>query len=436
MRTIVLIFILLSFAEGALAQVARGYQRTSFNVYYGTSGANLQGLNELLESHGQAPMPNNYRSYGLSYQTRFNDFIVGAELYQNNGVATPFNDYELDYRTTRAFINFGYSFTEEGKFHLIHYMSIGMGYLNVEMLQEREGETLDQFLANPAHGFILRKNDINKGSQFMGGFLTEIGFEVGYDLNLLPSEEVVTMIAKVGYSFNPFEESWKINGINFDNLQSGAFVRLGAGISLPEKNYFYRDASLGLHLLYGAHFTRPNKLNSHLKENGFEPFEGIPKNLGLKILGENRGFLYGIDLYNLNMEGTADQDYDQSLSSLRIYGNFGAKLIDIYNWEVGAVGGLGYGNVRYSLLHQRKLAFPDLIDLPDYDGELRNGGLMAKPEIYLSRVFPLSKKNKLALVGSVFGGMEIPLGSYKLGTVSMSQFMSNPYLQLGIGIRP
>ncbi|QDH80303.1 hypothetical protein FKX85_15165 [Echinicola soli] len=435
MRTIVLIFILLCCTEGVLAQ-ERGYQRTSFSVYYGTSGAHLQGLNELLENHGQPPMPNNYNTYGISYQTRFNDFIVGAELYQNNGVETPFNTYELDYRTTRAFINFGYSFTEEGKFHLIHYMSIGMGYLNVEMLEEREGETLDQFLADPAHGFILRKNDINKGSQFMGGFLTEIGFEVGYDLNLLASEEVVTMIAKVGYSFNPFEDSWKLNGMTFDNLQSGAFVRLGAGISLPEKNYFYRDASLGLYFVYGRHFTKPNDLNAHLKNNGYKPLEGIPENLGVKILGENRGLLYGIDLYNLNMEGEANQYYDQSLSSLRVYGNLGAKLIDIYNWEVGALGGLGYGNVRYSLLHRRKLHFPDLIDLPDYDGELRNGGLMAKPEIYLSRVFPLSKKSKLALVGSVYGGVEIPFGSYKLGTVSMSQFMSNPYLQVGVGIRP
>lgn len=224
--------------------------------------------------------------------------------------------------------------------------------------------------------------------------------------------------------------------MTFDNLQSGAFVRLGAGISLPEKNYFYRDASLGIHLIYGAHFTKPNDLNAHLKNNGYKPLKGIPKNLGLKLLGENRGFLYGIDLYNLNMSGEANQDYDQSLSSLRIYGNLGAKLIDIYNWEVGALGGLGYGNVRYSLIHKRKLDFPDLIDLPDYDGELRNGGMMAKPEIYLSRVFPLAKRSKVALVASVYGGVEIPLGSYELGAVSMSQYMSNPYLQVGVGIRP
>ncbi|AWW32915.1 hypothetical protein DN752_23850 [Echinicola strongylocentroti] len=436
MRTIIAILILFCFTEQAWAQQHKGYQRTSFNAYYGTSGANLQGLDELLENHGQAPLPNSYNTYGLSYQTRFNDFIIGAEIYQNNGIETPFNEYNIDYRTTRAFLNFGYSFTEEGKFHLIHYMSIGMGYLNFEMLNDREGESMEEFLKAPAHGFILRQNDINKGSQFMGGFLTEIGFELGYDLGLLPSEEVITLIAKIGYSFNPFEESWTINGMTFDDLQSGAFVRLGAGLSLPEKNYFYRDASLGIHLITGIHFTKPNDLNQHLENNGYQQLDGIPKNIGIKLLGENRGFLYGIDLFNLNMEGEANQDYGHSLSSLRIYGSLGGKLLDIYNWEVGALGGIGYANVRYSLLHKRKLSFPDLIDLPDYDGELRNGGIMAKPEVYLSKVFPLSKKTKLSLVGTVYGGYEIPLGSYELGGVSMSNFMANPYLQLGVGIRP
>lgn len=436
MRRYIVFISLCLMANIAKGQQSHGYQRTSFNAFYGTSGANLQGVDELLENNGGMPMPNSYRSYGISYQTRFNDFIVGAEIYQNNGLNSTFGQYELDFRTTRAFLNFGYSFTEEGKFHLIHYMSIGMGYLSFEMMNQPEDMSLDAFLQDPAHGFILRKNDINKGSQYMGGFLTEIGFELGYDFDLFPNEEVFSLIAKVGYSFNPFEDSWNINGMTFDDLQSGAFVRLGAGISLPESNYFYRDASLGFHILYGGNFSKPNALNKALSENGYEELTGFPKNLGLKILGENRGFLYGLDVYNSSQSGRANQDYNQSLNSLRLYGNLGTKLIDINDWEVGATGGLGYATLRYNLIHTRKLPFEDLINLPDYDGELRKAGMMAKPEVYLAKAISLSRHHKIDLIASVYGGVEIPLGSYILGDVSMSKYLRAPYLQVGLGIRP
>lgn len=436
MRLVAFVFVLIISTHCIFAQGLNRYQRTTFNVFFGTSGANLQGLDDFLEDRGEATLPNSYRTYGLAYQSRFNDFIVGAELYQNNGANGMYGDYTLDYRTTRLFLNVGYSFTEEGRFHLIHYMSMGVGYLNFQMLKDVNDYTLDDFLENPANGFILRKNDITQGSNKLGGFLTEIGFEVGYDLNILPSEEEVSLIAKVGYSFNPFEESWKINGFTFDNLQSGAFIRIGAGITLPEENYFYRDASLGIHFIYGQHFSKPNALNQHLRENGYKELSGVPQNLGLKILGENRGFLYGLDVYNVTMHGNANENYLQSLNSVRVYGNMGQKIIDLNDWEVGLLGGLGYANLRYSLMHKRKVPFPELIDIPDYDGELRKGGMMAKPEVYLAYALSLSKKDKVDLVLSLNGGYELPIGQYKLGDVSMSKYMSSPYLQLGVGVRP
>ncbi|GAB4107712.1 hypothetical protein GCM10028791_01590 [Echinicola sediminis] len=431
-----IIFIVLAFTwQGVLAQ-SSGYQRTGFNAYYGFSGGTLLDFNELLEDRGADPMPNGYKSYGLGYQTRFNDFIIGAELYQNNGMKSSFGDYEMDYRTTRGFVSFGYSFTEEGRFQLIHYMSIGLGYLNFQMLQDREEVSLGEFLEQPARGYILRRNDVTKGSQNLGGFLTEIGFELGYDLDILPREEVLSLMAKVGYSFNPFEESWKINNMNFDNLQSGAFVRLGAGISLPEGNYFYRDASLGFHVFYGQHFTKPNALNNLLEEKGYRKLSGTPYNIGLKILGENRGTLYGLDLFNLSMSGEANETYVHNLNSLRIYGNFGKKLFDLNNWELGVTGGLGYANIRYTMLHKYKIGFPEMIDLPDYDGELKNAGAMAKPEVYFSYASPLSKKTQAALVYTLYGGYEVPLARYRLADQSMAKYMAGPYLQLGVGIRP
>lgn len=430
-------FIVLTFTLPCVkAQTNTGYQRTGFNVYYGVSGGTLLDFNGLLEERDELPLSNGYRSYGLGYQTRFNDFIIGAELYQNNGMNSSFGDYKVDYRTSRAFLNFGYSFTEEGRFHLIHYMSIGLGYLNFQMLRDRGEESMEEFFDFPAHGYILRRNDVTKGSQHLGGFLTEIGFELGYDFYVLSREEVLSLMAKVGYSFNPFEDSWKVNNMNFDNLQSGAFIRLGAGISLPEGNYFYRDASLGFHVFYGKHFSQPKALNAVLEKNGYKQLSGTPENIGVKILGENRGFLYGIDVFNLSMDDEANESYHQNLNSLRIYANVGKKLFDLNNWELGITGGLGYANLRYTLLHKYKIGFPELIDLPDYDGELKKGGVMAKPEFYFSYASRLSKKSQMALVYSIFGGYEIPLARYRLADISMAKFMGSPYLQFGIGIRP
>ncbi len=347
-----------------------------------------------------------------------------------------FRDYKIDYRTTRLFLNVGYSFTEEGRFHLIHYMSLGVGSLNFEMQQQKEPERLNDFLTDPARGYILRKKNLHKGSQYFGGFLTEIGFQLGYDLSFPLYEESITLMSKFGYSFNPFEDSWVKQGISFDNIQSGAFLRIGAGISLPRSNYFYRDASLAVQVFHGLHFTKPTELNQQLEAHGWELFDGIPKNWGAKVLGENRGNLYGMDLYNLALSNKASNAYEQTLNSIRIYGNVGKKLYDWKNIELSLLGGLGYGQLRYSLLHQRKLDFPGLMDIPDYDGELKKGGLMLKPELILAYAMPLSRKKTLDIIYSVNAGYEMPIGNYKLADLKMTQFMSGPYIQFGLGIRP
>ncbi len=423
-------------ANSLFAQKSNLYQRTSANFFYGISGAPLLDFNKLLEERGGTKMANSYHSIGLGYQTRFNDFIIGTEIYQSNGLNNQFGDYIIDYRTSRVFLNVGYAFTEEGKVQLIHFMSIGMGYMNFQMLKGVNSATMNEFLEEPAHGYILRRNDVTSGAENFGNFLTEIGFELGYDLGLLSAEEVISLSAKFGYSFNPFEESWKIKGMNFDNIQSGPFLRIGAGITLPESNYFYRDATLALNLFYGFHFTKPNKLNNYLSSNGYNELSGWPTNIGIKIVGENRGFLYGADLYNANQNGDANESYHQSLSSTRVYGNLGRKFLDLNNWEIGLMGGIGYASLRYSLLHKYKVDFPSLIDIPDYDGELKKGGLMAKPEAFLSYASSLSKKSQLALKYSITAGYEIPLGNYKLADVSMSSYMAGPFLQFGLGIRP
>ncbi|WP_230981450.1 hypothetical protein [Echinicola salinicaeni] len=435
-RYLVSIILLLMWANNLFAQRNNMYQRTSANVFYGISGAPLLDFNKLLEDRGGSKISSTYRSFGLGYQTRFNDFIIGTEIYQNNGLNNPFGDYLIDYRTSRVFLNVGYAFTEEGKVQLIHFMSIGMGYMNFQMLKDQAPSTMDNFLEAPAQGYILRRNDVNSGAENFGNFLTEIGFELGYDLGLLSSEEVISLNAKFGYSFNPFEESWEIKGMNFDNIQSGPFLRIGAGITLPESNYFYRDATLALNLFYGFHFTKPNSLNNYLSSNGYQELDGIPTNIGIKIIGENRGFMYGVDLYNANQNGDANESYHQSLSSTRVYGNIGHKLLELNNWEIGLMGGIGYASLRYSLLHKYKVDFPSLMDLPEYDGELKKGGLMAKPEAFLSYASSLSKKSQLALKYSITAGYEIPLANYKLADVSMSSYLAGPFLQFGLGIRP
>ncbi|MDN3671052.1 hypothetical protein QWY93_17190 [Echinicola jeungdonensis] len=436
MRIALLILFSFFFSTWVKAQVDNHYQRSSLYFYYGTSGGNLRDFDEMLESRGAEELKNNYHTFGMGYQNRFNDFILGAEIYQNNGVGMNFRDYKIDYRTTRIFLNVGYSFTEEGKFHLIHYMSMGLGSLNFEMLQHREPESINDFLTDPARGYILRKNNLHKGSQYFGVFLTEIGFQMGYDLIFPPYEEVITLMSKFGYSFNPFEDSWVKQGVSFDNIQSGAFFRIGAGISLPKSNYFYRDASLSAQLIYGLHFTRPSELNQLLEQHGWRTFSGIPKNWGAKILGENRGNLYGVDLYNLALSNQASDVYEQTLNSIRIYGNIGKKLYERKNFELSLLGGLGYGQLRYSMLHLRKLDFPGLMDIPNYDGELKKGGLMAKPEFILAYAMPLSKKKSLDIIYSVNAGYEMPIGNYKLADLKMTQFMNGPYVQFGLGVRP
>jgi hypothetical protein len=37
---------------------------------------------------------------------------------------------------------------------------------------------------------------------------------------------------------------------------------------------------------------------------------------------------------------------------------------------------------------------------------------------------------------AVHGGLELPLSNYKLGDLSMSRYMANPYFQFSIGLRP
>ncbi|WP_332910916.1 hypothetical protein [Algoriphagus boritolerans] len=67
-------------------------------------------------------------------------------------------------------MNVGYALTEEGKFQLIHYMSLGVGYLNFEMLPSENTRNLAFFLLEPEEGFILRENNIHKGTQYFGDF--------------------------------------------------------------------------------------------------------------------------------------------------------------------------------------------------------------------------------------------------------------------------
>ena len=435
MRGFSLLFVCFILAVNVSAQDLRP-QRSSLHLMYGTTGSNLREFNQMLEQKGISSLRSGYTNIGIGYQNRFNDFVLGFELYHNTGPKSEFREYEINHRTSRLYLNFGYSFTEEGKFHLIHYMSLGVGYLNFQMLNKEEPASLSAFFNNPESGFILRQNDIHRGTQYLGGFLTEIGFQLGYDFDLPRMEESLEIIAKFGYSFSPFEDAWNRKGIAFDNIQSGPFLRIGTGITLPDHNYFYRDASLGVHLLYGLHYTNPEQLNNFLGAFGLNTFTGRPSNWGLKILGDNRGILYGLDLYNLAMSNDADAQNTQSLNSFRIYGNFGKKLYDLKNVEMGVLGGLGYGNLRYTLLNQNKPDFPLLFEEVDYDGYIKTWGMMVKPELYVAYAMPLSKKNTVDLIYSVHAGYELPIGGYRLADLGMSKYMAGPYLQFGLGIRP
>ncbi|MFC3415030.1 hypothetical protein [Algoriphagus hitonicola] len=411
-------------------------KRSSFYSTVGISGAKLNQFDNMLADRGLSGLRQRYRTIGLGYQTRINDFVLGMELFQNRSAQSRLDDYRIGYRTSRAVVNIGYSFTEEGKFQLIHYMSMGLGFLNFQMLPDDRPSNLDDFLADPADGFILRKMDIHKGTKNFGGFLTEIGFQLSYDFNLLGRKEALFVLAKMGYSFSPFEGKWEMNDMSFDNTQAGAFFRVGAGVTLPDRNFFYKDASVTFQLLSGIHFTKADGFNEQLVRAGYEPLEGRPSNLGLRMLVENGGFLYGSDVFNLSSSGTANEQREHSLNSLRVYALAGHKVIQFRNFSIAGLAGLGFGNLRYSLLQKDKPDFPELFEKRKFDGYLRNSGLMAKPELMVEYGMPVTKRKLFDLVFSASFGYELALANYRLGEFDMANYMSAPYLMFGIGVRP
>ena len=432
---LLLLFSILLLGAGLQAQ---GFlaNRPSFYAFTGTSGAHLSQFNDLLEERGILPIQNKYTSFGLGYQARLNDFIFGFELSQHQSRAAEIEAHRFQYRTSRALVNLGYSLTEEGKFQLIHYLSLGLGYINVQMLPQEQPKDLTTFLKDPGQGFILRENDIQKGTRYYGNFLTEIGFQLSYDFPIPSRKEALVVIAKAGYGFSPFENSWNLNGISFDNAQAGAFFRVGTGISLPDRNFFYKDATIGISMLRGISFSKPEKFNTYLREEGYEAFEGTPTQLGLRILGETDGLLYGMDVFNVAQHGRASRTQSHSLNSLRIYANVGKKFFQYKNWGVGALGGLGYGNLRYSLLQDVKPDFPALLDQRNFDGYLRNSGIFLKPEVLIEYGLPMTKRKIFDVVFSTSAGYEQAIPGYKLGGVSMNSYQSGPFLTFGVGIRP
>lgn len=417
-------------AQGFLAN------RSSLYAFTGTSGANLSQFNALLTERGQLPIPNRYNSFGLGYHTRFNDFIFGLEVSQHQSRIAELGTHRFQYRTSRALVNLGYSLTEEGKFQLIHYLSMGLGSMNVQLLPQEQSKDLSSFLKDPGQGIVLRKNDIQRGTLNYGNFLTEIGFQISYDLPIPNRKEALEIIAKAGYSFSPFEKGWNLNGISFDNAQAGAFFRVGTGISLPDRNFFYKDATIGISLIRGIHFTKPDKFNTYLKEQGYQTLEGRPAQLGLRILGETDGFLYGMDVFNVALKGRASTTQTHSLNSLRIYVNVGKKFFQYKNWGIGALGGLGYGNLRYSLLQGQKPDFPALLDQRNFDGYLRKSGIFLKPEVLLEYGLPMTKRKLFDLVFTSTAGYEQAFPAFKLGGVSMNSYQSGPFVTFGLGIRP
>jgi hypothetical protein len=417
-------------AQGFLAN------RSSIYAYTGTSGANLSQFNALLEERGILPIQNKYNSFGLGYQARLNDIIFGFELSQHQSQPAEIGAHRFQYRASRALVNLGYSLTEEGKFQLIHYLSLGVGYMNVQLLPKEQSTSLESFLKTPAQGFILRENNIQNGTRYFGDFLTEIGFQLSYDFPIPNRKEALVVIAKAGYAFSPFEDSWKMNGLSFDNAQAGAFFRVGTGISLPDRNFTYKDATIGISLIRGFHFSKPEKFNTYLQEQGYQPFEGRPSQLGLRILGETDGLLYGMDVFNVAQKGRASTTQSHSLNSLRIYANVGKKLFQYKNWGIGAMGGLGYGNLRYSLLQDVKPDFPALLDQRNFDGYLHKSGIFLKPELSVEYGLPMTKRKIFDVVFSTSAGYEQAIPGFKLGGFSMYSYQSGPFLTFGVGIRP
>lgn len=411
-------------------------KRSSFYVVGGISGAKLNQFNQMLSNRGLSPLRNQYQTLGLGYQNRLNDFVFGVELYQHSGKPSEFDGYKLGHRSSRFLFNVGYSFTEESRFQLIHYMSLGVGFLNFQMLKETESQNLPDFLTDSGQGFILRENDIQKGSIRYGNFLTEIGFQLSYDFDILGRKESLAMMAKLGYAFSPIEGKWTMNGMPFQNAQSGAFLRVGAGLTIPDRNFFYKDASISLLLVSGIHFTRPGTFNSQLVDAGLEPLEGMPRNLGLKITAENEKLLYGVEVFNLAMDGKANATKSHSLNSLRVYANAGWKLIQYRNMAVHAMGGLGFGNIRYTLATDDKPDFPELFQLRSFDGYLKNRGLMTKPELTFEYAYPITNRKLINLVLTTSIGYELAIANYRLAELDMVGFMTAPYLSFGFGIRP
>jgi hypothetical protein len=411
-------------------------KRSTFYALVGTSGGKLNQFDELLAERGLSGLRNRYQTIGLGYQARVNDFVLGLDVLHNRGGVSEFDDFSMNYRTSRALLNVGYAFTEESRFELIHYLSLGVGFLNFQMLPTDRPEDLTAFLANPEQGFVLRENDIQKGTFHYGNFLTEIGFQLSYDFDLPNRPEAIQIISKLGYSFSPLAGKWDMNGINFDNTQSGAFIRVGAGISLPDRNFFYKDASIGISLIRGVHFTNADEFNAELEDAGLYPLNGMPSNWGLRILGNTDRILYGAELYNLALKGNASIEKTHSLNSLRVYGNLGYNLIEYRNFGIGALAGLGFGNIRYTLLTNDKPDFPELFEQRAFDGYLKNSGLMLKPEVFAEYGLPMTKRKLFDLVFTAAAGYEVPLGNYKLADFGMSSFMAGPYLSFGIGVRP
>ncbi len=435
MPRLLLLFSLLLLGAGLQAQ---GFlaNRPSIYGFTGTSGANLSQFNALLDERGILPIPNKYNSFGLGYQARLNDVIFGVELSQHQSQPAEIGVHDFQYRGSRALLNLGYSLTEEGKFQLIHYLSLGMGYMNVQLIPKEQSTSLESFLKKPGQGFILRENNIQNGTQYFGDFLTEIGFQLSYDFPIPNRKEALVVIAKAGYAFSPFVDSWKMNGLSFDNAQAGAFFRVGTGISLPDRNFFYKDATIGVSMIRGFHFSKPEKFNAYLQEQGYQALEGSPSQLGLRILGETDGLLYGMDVFNVVQKGRASTTQSHSLNSLRIYANVGKKLFQYKNWGIGAMAGLGYGNLRYSLLQDVKPDFPALLDQRNFDGYLRKSGISLKPELLLEYGLPMTKRKIFDVVFSTSAGYEQALPGFKLGGLSMNSYQSGPFLTFGVGIRP
>jgi hypothetical protein len=435
MPRLLLLFSLLLLGAGLQAQ---GFlaNRPSIYGFTGTSGANLSQFNALLDERGILPIPNKYNSFGLGYQARLNDVIFGVELSQHQSQPAEIGVHDFQYRGSRALLNLGYSLTEEGKFQLIHYLSLGVGYMNVQLIPKEQSTSLESFLKNPGQGFILRENNIQNGTQYFGDFLTEIGFQLSYDFPIPNRKEALVVIAKAGYAFSPFVDSWKMNGLSFDNAQAGAFFRVGTGISLPDRNFFYKDATIGVSMIRGFHFSKPEKFNAYLQEQGYQALEGSPSQLGLRILGETDGLLYGMDVFNVVQKGRASTTQSHSLNSLRIYANVGKKLFQYKNWGIGAMGGLGYGNLRYSLLQDVKPDFPTLLDQRNFDGYLRKSGISLKPELLLEYGLPMTKRKIFDVVFSTSAGYEQAIPGFKLGGLSMNSYQSGPFLTFGVGIRP